>query len=423
MPYTGVEERCYPENICRSCFEDGSCEAVTSYSSYYIDSYSYLSGIDSMMRQIYSYGTITCRIGVTPELLHYRRGVFTESGSSVLFEQYVGVVGWGVEDDLPYWIVRNSWGSYWGESGYVRILRGSDVLGIESCCSYAVPSYRPFNATAPPRTARRPQSFSSCGYPTDWTRNRQVIVSPLPWTYVNLSSLPLAYDLRSVHGRDFTTPIRNQHSPQFCNACWAQAATSALSDRLLLQSDGAWPMVQLSSQVVINCASGSCAGGDPGDAYRYAYFSGIPDESCQAFVGKKKACNAMGICMDCRRDGVCVAVDSYRRVGVLEYGEVQGVENMKAEIYTRGPITCFMVMTQEFLEYEGGVFVEHDHNYMGGHIVEVAGWGVTTAGQPYWIARNNWGENWGEEGWFRINMGGSNLMIETSCSWGVPYLY
>lgn len=112
----------------------------------------------------------------------------------------------------------------------------------------------------------------------------------------------------------------------------------------------------------------------------------------------------------------------FRTVGVSEYGEVSGAEAMMAEIYERGPITCFMVMTEEFLRYEGGVFVEHDHNYKGGHIVEVTGWGVTSSGKRYWIVRNNLGEYWGEKGWFRIVMGGSNLLIETSCSWGVPYL-
>lgn len=29
----------------------------------------------------------------------------------------VEVVGWGEEDGVPYWIVRNSWGSYWGQVG------------------------------------------------------------------------------------------------------------------------------------------------------------------------------------------------------------------------------------------------------------------------------------------------------------------
>ena len=249
-----------------------------------------------------------------------------------------------------------------------------------------------------------------------------MIKTPIPSSYVNVSSLPSTYDIRNLNGRNYATPQRNEHSPLFCNACWAQATTSAISDRLNLQKKGAWPMVIVSSQVVLNCVGNGCGGGDSGDVYRYAYTDGIPDNTCQAYEGRQKACSSMGICMSCDRTGNCWAVANFRSVFVSEYGEVSGVDAMKAEIHERGPITCFIVMTQEFMEYAGGVFVEHDHRYQGGHIVEVTGWGVTYLGQHYWIVRNNWGESWGESGWMRMNMGGSNLMIESACSWGVPYL-
>ena len=51
----------------------------------------------------------------------------------------VVVSGWGVENDAPYWIVRNSWGTWWGEHGWFRISMGRNMLGIESACDWAVP--------------------------------------------------------------------------------------------------------------------------------------------------------------------------------------------------------------------------------------------------------------------------------------------
>jgi hypothetical protein len=41
------------------------------------------------------------------------------------------IIGWGEEQGVKYWLVKNSWGNNWGDSGYFKIERGVDLCGIE----------------------------------------------------------------------------------------------------------------------------------------------------------------------------------------------------------------------------------------------------------------------------------------------------
>lgn len=57
----------------------------------------------------------------------YSSGVFTgECGT--LLDHGVGLVGYGIEGNLGYYIVRNSWGTDWGDNGYMYLGRGNDPV-------------------------------------------------------------------------------------------------------------------------------------------------------------------------------------------------------------------------------------------------------------------------------------------------------
>jgi hypothetical protein len=43
--------------------------------------------------------------------------------------------------------------------------------------------------------------------------NRSVVISPLPFEYVNMNELPAAWDWRDVNGTSFASPALNQHEP------------------------------------------------------------------------------------------------------------------------------------------------------------------------------------------------------------------
>lgn len=42
------------------------------------------------------------------------------------------LLGWGTENAVPYWLIQNTWGRDWGEGGFGRIMRGKDIMRIES---------------------------------------------------------------------------------------------------------------------------------------------------------------------------------------------------------------------------------------------------------------------------------------------------
>lgn len=74
-----------------------------------------------------------------PDFRHYRSGVY--AGSAACGQQLnhaVTVVGYGATDGgEEYWVVKNSWGAWWGERGYMRIARGNGAnCGIATYANY-----------------------------------------------------------------------------------------------------------------------------------------------------------------------------------------------------------------------------------------------------------------------------------------------
>lgn len=85
-----------------------------------------------IMAEIYENGPVEAGFTVYADLLNYKSGVYQHVKGSVLGGHAVKILGWGVEQNTPYWLIANSWNIDWGNDGFFKILRGKDHCGIES---------------------------------------------------------------------------------------------------------------------------------------------------------------------------------------------------------------------------------------------------------------------------------------------------
>jgi cathepsin X len=130
---------CKPENVARTCSTfppRGKCVAIAKYPSITISEYGTLSGADAMAKEIALNGPISCGIDAAP-ILNYTTGISSLPGDGV--DHVISVVGWNTDaaTKKEYWIVRNSWGEYWGNMGYIYVEKGINALHIEDTCAWA----------------------------------------------------------------------------------------------------------------------------------------------------------------------------------------------------------------------------------------------------------------------------------------------
>merc|ERR1711959_367417 len=135
------DHHCTPERVCKDCKHGGGCYAVKNPTKYTISEYGQVKGEDNIKAEIKARGPVACGVAVTDSFMkHYKGGIFEDMTGEKKIRHVVSLLGWGVaEDGTKHWIGRNSWGTYWGENGFFKIVRGKNNLRIEDECAWAVP--------------------------------------------------------------------------------------------------------------------------------------------------------------------------------------------------------------------------------------------------------------------------------------------
>lgn len=125
--------------VARTCATFGKpCVELNRYPNATITEFGTISGHDELTKEIYERGPVACGIDAS-KILEYTGGIIDEPGDEI--DHVISVVGWETDPNTgkEYWIVRNSWGEYWGEMGYIRVAKGNNALKVEESCAWAVP--------------------------------------------------------------------------------------------------------------------------------------------------------------------------------------------------------------------------------------------------------------------------------------------
>jgi len=71
-----------------------------------------------------------------PAFRYYQSGVLDSDSCGTKLDHGVLAVGYGTDAGVDYWKVKNSWGTTWGEAGFVRMVRGKNMCGLSNQPSY-----------------------------------------------------------------------------------------------------------------------------------------------------------------------------------------------------------------------------------------------------------------------------------------------
>jgi len=182
----------------------------------------------------------------------YTGGIFHDLTGDTELVHEISIVGYGEEAGTPFWMIRNSWGVEWGENGFMRLLRGSNNMGIETDCTWATPmdtwTEKKMHKTTEEEKNDPDNDTTNGPYPEESTVTKdflkeddsdhvsggcRLVKAPegtpternrpeqMPWDLMDVGVLPAEHDWRNVNGKNYMSWTKNQHVPIYCGSCWS----------------------------------------------------------------------------------------------------------------------------------------------------------------------------------------------------------
>jgi len=122
-PYTASDSRCDTQKT-----SDGQNVAAV------VTGYTPVSSSESALKEaVGNVGPVSVCFQISSSFQHYSGGIFDDPSCPGIGGHCVNMVGYTSSN----WILRNSWGSSWGESGYMRVVYGKNTCGLAGHSSYA----------------------------------------------------------------------------------------------------------------------------------------------------------------------------------------------------------------------------------------------------------------------------------------------